>query len=155
MTMEPPAAPAAPPPEPPPAIDDDIYQKLIQHSEDVQGLLAYGIFCFSYDDGDIKRLRTHASDQMVQFALSIVEDERPEIEETARKSAHDGQLDDMRVAQSAELADIRNEIRQTSSLWRAVLAGVISSLVFAALTIIFVAVYFAPGLRDITKAFSH
>ena len=32
------------PPAPPPTIDDEIYNKLVEGEDDVQGLLAYGLF---------------------------------------------------------------------------------------------------------------
>jgi hypothetical protein len=173
VTGESPAAPRSNPERaPPPTIDDEIHSKLVEHPKDVQGLLAYGIFkqserdwikrfneregrapaeheigahfYFSYDDGDIDRLRTEAENLMLNFAFSILDDERPEIEEAARKAARDVQLDDLREA-----------IRKSGSFGRAILAGVISSVVFAILTIVLVATWFAPGLRDIAKAMTH
>jgi hypothetical protein len=163
--------PAVPQPEPPPTIDDEIYQKLVEHENDVQGLLAYGLFSqserdwikrfygregrlpseremdrefyFSYDPGDIERLRTQAQNEMLRFALSILDDKTPEIEEMARRAAYDLQL-----------AAIREQINKSGSWFRTILAGVISSLVFAVLTITFVAIYFMPGIRDIAQTLS-
>lgn len=161
------------PPAPPPSNDDEIYSKLVTGEGDIQGLLAYGLFrqserdwikrfygrenrlptdaeisgefYFAYDEGDIKRLRTQAESDMLDFAFSIVDDQRPEIEETAKREAHDSQLD-----------EIKKELHKSGSFWRALLAGVISSFVFAIITLAFVAIYFGPlGLRDIAKALGH
>lgn len=157
----------------PPPLDDEIHGKLVNDTgQDVEGLLAYGIFkqserdwigrfhtahgraptaneihgqfYFSYDDGDIERLRTKAESMMVDFALSILDDERPAIEANARKAAHDAQID-----------RVLAEIRTSGSFWRSVIAGVIASLVFAVLTIALVATWFAPGLHDILKEMTH
>jgi hypothetical protein len=157
----------------PPAIDDEIHGKLVRHPrDDVQGLLAYGIFkqserdwitrfhgthgrapnahevathfYFSYEEGDIERLRTEAESKMTTFALAILDDERPGIESIARKAAHDEQL-----------ALIRQEIRRSGGFWRAIWAGVISSFVFAVVTLALVAAWYAPGLRDILKGMTH
>src|SRR3954452_22108054 len=135
----------------PPAIDDEIHGKLVRHPrDDVQGLLGYGIFkqserdwitrfhgthgrapnadevathfYFSYDEGDIERLRTEAESKMTTFAVAIPDQERPGIEEEARRAAHDAQLE-----------TLRQEIRRSGSFWRAIIAGVLSSFVFAVL----------------------
>lgn len=158
--------------EPPPALDDDIHGKVVQHSrDDLAGLLAYGIFkqserdwirrfhaaegrqpttaemashfYLSYDEGNIERFRTEAEAKMVNFTLSILDTERPKIEAAAPRAEHDSQLD-----------AIRQEIRKSGSLWRAVLAGVISSFVFAVLILAFVATWYAPGVRDIIRGMS-
>jgi hypothetical protein len=161
------------PSAPLPTLDDEIYNKLVETQGDIQGLLAYGLFrqserdwikrfferesrmpndgevakefYFAYDAGDIERLRTQAESDMLAFAFSIVEDQRPEIEEAARREARDEKLD-----------EIAREVKNAGRVWRAIWTGVVSSLVFAVLTLVFVAIYFGPlGLRDITKAIGH
>jgi hypothetical protein len=155
--------------EPPPALDDEIHSKIVQHPlEDIEGLLAYGIFkqserdwirrfhaaegrppttaettshfYRSYDEGDIERLRTEAESKMLSFALSILDSERPKIEADAATAEHDSQLD-----------AIRDEIRKAGGFGRAIVAGVISSFVFAVLILAFVATWYAPGVRDIIR----
>ena len=101
----------------------------------------HGQFYFSYDDGDIERLRTEAESKMVNFAFAMLDEERPEIEEAARKAARDAQFD-----------SVLREVRKSGGFWRSIIAGVISSFVFVVLTIAFVAIWFAPGIRDIAKA---
>ena len=159
--------------QPPPAIDDEIHGKLVDHPrDDVQGLLAYGLFkqserdwikrfhaanarapttaemadqfYLSYDEGDFDRLRTEAESKMTTFALAILDEERPGIEEEARRVAHDAQLD-----------ALRQEIRRSGGLGRAIVAGLISSLAFVVLTLAIVAAWYAPGLRDILRGMTH
>jgi hypothetical protein len=153
----------------PPAIDDEIHSKLVEHPrDDVQGLLAYGLFkqserdwikrfharhsraptadeinshfYLSYDEGDIERLRTEAESRMTSFAVAILDEERPGIEQAARTAEHDAQLE-----------TLRQEIRKSGGFGRAIIAGLISSFVFAVLTLAFVAFWYVPGLREVIK----